>query len=99
MGKLTDDEIMAQALTCPESEKVPLEVGDRVIALEDYTLWEGCGLSCVINKGDRGEILEIRHCGKSTAELGFPLRIDWDSLGYRQWGEIGPIGKLVPRRK
>jgi hypothetical protein len=85
MEKLTDDDIIAQALKCPESEKVPLEVGDRVIALEDFGKYD-------ITKGMMGELLEDDHSC-------VPWLIEWEHERIL-WAEtFRPIGKLVPRRK
>jgi len=92
MKKMTDDEIMAKALLCPESEKVPLEVGDRVIALETFKYtWD------TIDKGSRGVVDEVRGINKQG---GFPARISWNGRSslYGPYNEdMRPIGKLVKR--
>lgn len=93
MDKLIDDEIIAQALKCPESEKVPLEVGDRVIALESHNFWELLRVS----KGSQGTVVTIDQINKPT---NWPIRVKWDGIGEAGfWGGIDSIGKLVPRRK
>ena len=90
MKKQTDDEILAAALLCPESEKVPLGVGDRVIALEEYHFWR----HRFVAKGTRGKVLGI-----DMREKTLPLYIEWDyDPGYVWWCQLGPIGKLTPRR-
>ena len=87
MKKQTDDEIMAKALLCPESGKVPLEVGDRVIALEAFTFF--CER---IKKGQWGTIAELNR-GDCC-----PWRIRWDGVDGVYWGWYSyPIGKLVKR--
>lgn len=86
---MTDDEIMAAALRCPESEKVPLKVGDRVIALEDFLIWGGP------NKIKRGMMGVVDRSDYST----MPWHIDW-GLRNQWWANRSdPIGKLVPRKK
>lgn len=93
MKPLTDDEIMAQALACPESEKVPLQVGDRVIALESHDFWELLS----ITKGSQGKVVTI---DQTNPPDKLPVRIKWDGIGrYGSWGIIDFIGKLVPRKK
>ena len=85
MKKLTDDEIMAKALLCPESEKVPLEVGDRVIALEDFGNYD-------IKRGMRGTLIAL-----DDWNMAVPWLIKWEDGATWYAGGTRPIGKLVKR--
>jgi len=88
MSEAAIEAAIETAKNCPESEKVPLRVGDRVIALESFTFWADR-----VPKGTRGVVTEYDGIGT------MPIRIMWDSNKCNLWGKLGPIGKLVHRKK
>ena len=92
MKKLTDDEMMAKALLCPESEKVPLEVGDRVIALETHIFCPG---GPRVAKGETGCVTEVY----PNLAIQGPLHVCviWDGHRLSLYGYHQYIGKLVKR--
>jgi hypothetical protein len=87
---MTENEVLAKALLCPESEKIPLKVEDRVIALESFLYFH-----CRIKRGERGDIVEI-----NPNDSICPLWIKWDGQDNSWWGfNWNHIGKLVPKAR